>query len=70
MTTKKVGSSGRFGARYGRKIRSKIVQIEKIQKKKQKCPYCSRLTVKRLAVGIFTCTKCKEKFTGKAYFPK
>ncbi|MBT3323547.1 50S ribosomal protein L37ae [archaeon] len=64
---KKIGSAGRFGARYGRKLRSKIINVEKIQRKKQKCPYCSRLAAKRLAMGIFECKKCSAKFTGKAY---
>ncbi len=64
---KKIGSAGRFGARYGRKLRSKINNVEKIQRKKQKCPYCSRLAAKRLAMGIFECKKCNAKFTGKAY---
>ncbi|MBL7051501.1 MAG: 50S ribosomal protein L37ae [Nanoarchaeota archaeon] len=64
---KKIGSAGRFGARYGRKLRSKIINVEKVQRKKQKCPYCSRLTAKRLAMGIFECKKCSAKFTGKAY---
>ena len=64
---KKIGSAGRFGARYGRKLRSKINNVEKVQRKKQKCPYCSRLAAKRLAMGIFECKKCNAKFTGKAY---
>ena len=65
--TKKVRSSGRFGARYGRRLRSKVVAIEKVQRSKQKCPYCNKLTAKRLAAGIWACTKCNSKFTGKAY---
>ena len=35
--TKKVKSAGRFGARYGRRIRQKIIDIEKKQKTKQQC---------------------------------
>ncbi len=64
---KKIGSTGRFGARYGRKIRTKVLMIEKGQKKKQKCPYCSEERAKRMAVGIFKCRKCDSKFTGNAY---
>jgi large subunit ribosomal protein L37Ae len=63
----KVGSSGRYGARYGKKLKSKINNVEKVQRKAQKCPYCSRLAVKRVAAGIYNCKKCESKFTGKAY---
>ncbi len=66
--TKKVGSAGRFGIRYGKGIRQSIIEIEKKQKTKQKCPYCNKLSVKRLASGIWLCKKCDSKFTGKAYY--
>ena len=67
MTTKKVSSAGRFGVRYGRKIRQKVIAVEKLQRKRQKCPYCLKSSAKRLAKGIFECRKCSAKFTGKAY---
>ena len=63
MATRKVGSAGRFGVRYGRSVRAKVAEVEKRQRQKQKCPYCSKLTAKRLAVGIFLCRKCGSKFT-------
>ncbi len=66
--TKKVGSAGKFGSRYGRKIKRLVSGIEKKQRAKQKCPYCNKLAVKRLSLGIFKCNKCDSKFTGKAYF--
>ena len=66
---KKVGSTGRFGARYGLKIKKKVLEIEKIQRKKCKCPFCAKLTVKRLATGIWYCKACKTKFAGGAYAP-
>lgn len=65
--TKKVGSAGRFGARYGKRIRAKIIAVEEIQRAKQACPYCRKKGVKRLAAGIWHCKKCKTKFTGGAY---
>jgi len=67
MVTKKVGSTGRYGVRYGKRLKSKILAIEKIQKKDQKCPYCHRVTVKRVSAGIWQCKKCDTKFTSKAY---
>lgn len=67
MATKKVGTAGRFGARYGKKLRSKIAEIEKKQKSWHKCPYCAKFKVKRVSVGIWQCRSCGAKFTGKAY---
>lgn len=67
MATKKVKSAGRFGARYGRKIRQRITDTENKQRKKQKCPYCTKLGVKRMAAGIWYCKKCKTKFAADAY---
>lgn len=66
---KMYGSVRRFGPRYGRKIKYKISQIEAIYKGTHKCPYCNYTAVKRLAVGIWYCSKCNTKFTGKAYSP-
>lgn len=57
----------RFGARYGRKLKERFGKIDMEQRKKQKCPYCSAVKVKRIAVGIWKCEKCNAKFTGKAY---
>ena len=64
---KGLGSIKRFGARYGRTVKLKLAKIEKEQRKKHKCPYCNSMQVKRVAVGIWFCKKCKAKFTGKAY---
>ena len=64
--TKKVKAAGRFSARYGRKVRTKIAEIESEQRKKQKCPYCNR-TVKRLSKGIWKCKKCLKKFSGPTF---
>ena len=67
MATKKVGTTGRFGPRYGRKLRGKVAVIEKKLRGKHKCPYCNKLNVKRLASGIWKCRSCNSKFTGGAY---
>ena len=63
----KYGSVKRFGARYGRRLKERFGKIEKEQRRKQKCPYCSALKVKRIAVGIWGCRGCGVKFAGKAY---
>ena len=62
-----LGSVKRFGARYGRKPKVKFSKIETEQRKLHKCPYCNKVAVKRIAVGIWNCRKCNVKFTGKAY---
>jgi large subunit ribosomal protein L37Ae len=67
--TKKVGSAGRFGARYGLKVRRKVTEIEAIQKQKHKCPKCFKFTLKRMAAGIWYCTACDTKFAGRAFEP-
>lgn len=67
VVPKKLSSTKRFGSRYGRRIRHKLAEVEYEQRKPKRCPYCSDLKVKRLAVGIWFCKKCKTKFTGKAY---
>ena len=68
MVTKKVSSAGRFGVRYGKKIREAVIEVEKKQKKKQICPYCKKPSAKRIAKGIWGCTRCKKKFTGGAFY--
>lgn len=67
--TKKIGIAGRFGARYGSTIRQRIVDIEKIQKAKHRCPNCTKYGLKRPQAGIWECPKCGHKFAGKAYKP-
>ena len=60
-------STNRLGARYGWTIRNKLEKIERKQKELYTCPECNKKSVKRLAVGIWECTKCQAKMAGKAY---
>ena len=66
--SKKTKSAGRFGARYGRAVKVKLVNVEQKQRKKQKCPYCGKLGVKRVSKGIWECSKCGKKFASDTYF--
>ena len=65
---KKTKSAGRFGARYGKKVRTKLVKVETRQRVKQKCPFCKKLGVKRLSKGIWQCSKCDKKFASDVYY--
>lgn len=67
--TKKVGTSGRFGSRYGRTVRFKVSKIEAQLKQWHTCPHCFKKRVKRIAAGIWQCKKCEVKFAGGAYSP-
>ena len=72
MPTKlqKIKSAGRFGARYGKTVKAKLVKVEEKQKVKQKCPFCGKLGVKRLSNGIWQCSrkKCNKKFAHNTYY--
>ena len=66
--SKKSKSAGRFGPRYGKRVRTKLVKVEEKQRKKQKCPLCGKKGVKRLSKGIWYCSKCDKKFASNTYY--
>jgi large subunit ribosomal protein L37Ae len=70
VKTKKAKSAGRFGARYGKRLRDKLVKVEEKQRIKQTCPFCKKPGVKRLSKGIWYCKKCDKKFAGGTYHLK
>jgi len=63
---KKTRHAGRFGAGYGKKIKSKLIEVESKQRKKQICPLCNG-TLKREAKGIWKCKKCSKRIAGGTY---
>lgn len=69
MTTKskKARAAGRFGARYGKTVKDKLVKVEDKQRKRQTCPYCKKEGVKRKAKGIWECKKCGKTFANDTY---
>jgi len=68
--TKKVGSTGRFGTRYGATIRKRVRKIETVSKSKHKCPSCDSLKVRRVSIGIWKCSFCDFRFTGGSWAPE
>ncbi len=67
--TDKAGSSGRFGARYGVKVRKLIRDIEKNKNAPYECPDCHHLSVRRRSSGIWECRHCEAKFAAGSYSP-
>ncbi|NVM27635.1 MAG: 50S ribosomal protein L37ae [Candidatus Helarchaeota archaeon] len=68
--TKKVGITGRYGARYGSTIRKRVKKIEERMKQPHGCPQCRTKAVRRVSVGIWKCKKCNYTFSGGAYIPQ
>ena len=64
------GSTGRFGPRYGTKIRQRVRSVEEKEKGYHICPECESKKVKRVGSGIWQCNRCGTKFAAKAYSPK
>jgi len=67
--TKKVGAAGKYGVRYGRRIRKRLLDVEKSKRERKPCPNCTKPALKRIAAGVWQCKKCGAKFAGKAYKP-
>ncbi len=65
--TRKVGITGRYGPRYGVKIRKQIKSVSRHRAKPQRCPECQAHSVKRVASGIWHCKHCGLKFAASAY---
>ena len=68
--TKKVGSTGRFGTRYGATIRKRVKKIEEDSKSLHLCPSCDSLKVKRISIGIWQCNFCGYRYTGGSWAPE
>lgn len=67
MATKKVGVTGKYGPRYGRVIREKVLAVKR--KQAHPCPQCLRPSLRRVTAGIWECRKCGTSLAGKAYKP-
>lgn len=67
--TKKLGSTARFGTRYGARLRKDVKNIEKTSKATHRCPRCRTFGVRKVSIGIWKCRKCDYTFTGGAWTP-
>jgi len=62
----RVGSAGRFGARYGRVARRRVAEIED----EMRSATVDGDNVTRVGTGIWVNEETGEKFTGGAYKPE
>jgi large subunit ribosomal protein L37Ae len=67
--SKKAGSAGRYGARYGVVVRNLTRDIEKVAKANYECPTCHHKSVKRMSSGIWYCRRCETKFAAAGNSP-
>lgn len=67
MGTGRVGPAGKFGSRYGKRIRDVYSRIRRMQHERYECPKCMEKGVRRVAAGIWQCSKCGAKFAGGAF---
>jgi large subunit ribosomal protein L37Ae len=67
--TKKVGTSGRLGSRYGVRVRKRIADIEAQSKGRHECPVCHGVALGRSATGIWNCRRCGAKMASSSYMP-
>jgi large subunit ribosomal protein L37Ae len=65
--TAKVGLTGKYGTRYGAKLRKQAKAIEILQRTKYVCPFCGKNSMKRFAVGIWKCKACRRTVAGGAW---
>lgn len=67
--THKVGVVGRYGPRYGVRIRRRVQEIDEGLRGKHVCPNCQAIAVKRRSSGVWACRHCGAIFAGGAYRP-
>ena len=67
--TKKVGIAGKYGPRYGVKVRNRLRDAEAKAAAYHRCPECEIVRVKRVSTGIYQCRHCGFKYASGAYGP-
>ncbi len=67
--TRQVGVVGRYGPRYGVRIRRRVQEIEEARRTSHVCPKCQAPAVRRRSSGVWQCRHCGHVFAGGAYRP-
>src|SRR5256886_6485346 len=67
--TRKAGIVGRFGPRYGVRIRRRVQEIEEGLKGRHTCPRCAAISVRRKSTGVWACRRCGYVFAGGGHPP-
>ena len=65
---KKIKAAGKYGSGIGVRARKRFNVIESQQRKPQQSPFHPKGRAKRIAPGIWKCTKTGKIFAGHAYF--
>ena len=65
--TRKAGITGKYGTRYGQKLRKQVKALEILQRVKSVCPFCGKKSIKRQAAGIWRCRGCRRAIAGGAW---
>lgn len=67
--TAKVGIAGKYGTRYGVRVRKRMRDVGTQRADTYPCPRCMSVAVRRTSAGIWECRHCDLVFTGGAYQP-
>ncbi len=67
--TRQVGVVGRYGPRYGVRIRRRVQEIDEARRARHVCPKCQAAAVRRRSSGVWQCRHCGHVFAGGAYRP-
>ena len=61
------GITGKYGTRYGQKLRKQVKAFEILQRTRYTCPFCGKAAVRRHSVGIWNCRGCRRSVAGGAW---
>ena len=53
-----------LGVKFGATVRKRYGKVYRTLKQKRRCPSCTSLKFRRIAIGIWKCNKCEYKVAG------